>query len=118
MCARERFRNLKLVPTRRRPVAVQRHRDRKYRLTGFFREQHRAHFCDVTRTFRTVYRERRSTTRAHQSHHLDDRADTTARARPADRAVTKTLNEARDVFTVEAARRHHDDATFTPPVSR
>src|SRR6185503_3901400 len=77
-----------------------------------------AHFRDVTRAFRTVDRERRRAARAHQPRHLDNRANRAARARTTHRTITETLNKPCNVLTVKAARRHHDDASFAPPVSR
>src|SRR4029078_2132527 len=54
---------------------------------------------------------------AHQPRHLDDGADSAACARTAYRTVAKSLDKPRDVLTVKAARRHHDDATIAPPIS-
>src|ERR1051326_2810372 len=104
----ERLRYLKEVPTRRGPVTFEGHRDWQDRVPGFFRQQHRAHLRDITRTFRAINRERRSTSGAHQSRHFDNRPG----------AAAKPLNETSDVLAVEAARGHDDDATFAPPVSR
>src|ERR1051326_2123106 len=114
----ERLRDLKEIPAWRGPITFQRHRDREDRVPGLFRQQHRAHLGDITWTFRTIARERRSTSGSHQSRHFDNGAGAAARARSTHCAVAKSLNETSDVLAVEAARRHDDNATFAPPVSR
>src|SRR5215213_8079420 len=73
---------------------------------------------DVARTFWTVNREGSRAAGAHQTRHFDDGANAATSARAAHCAVSKSLNEACDVFAVEAARSHHDDAPIAPPVSR
>src|SRR6185503_13657664 len=117
-CSCKRLWNLESIPTRGRPIAFQSHRHRHDGLTGLFREQYGAHFCDVPRPLRTVDRKRCCATGAHQTRHLDDCADAAAGARAANGAVSKALNKPGDVLTVEAARSHDDDASFAPPVSR
>src|SRR5689334_5315645 len=116
--ARERFRNLKQVPTRQRPKTIQRHRHGHDWMTRFLCQLHRAHFRDVTRTFWAIDRERRRAPGAHQPRHLDYRAHAAACARTAHRTVTESLNKPCYVLAVETARRHYHDASFAPPVSR
>src|SRR5688572_33372070 len=114
----KRFRNLKPIPTRRGPITGQRHRDGQDRVTRLFREHHGSHLCHVARTLWTIDRKRCRATGAHQPRHLDNRRDASTSTRSTNGSVSKSLNEPRNVLTVEAARRHDDDATFAPPVSR
>src|SRR5947207_13634629 len=87
-------------------------------MTRLFRQHDRAHLRNVTRTFRTIDRKRRRAAGAHQTRHFDDRADAATRARATHRSVAKSLDETGDVLAIETARRHHNDASFAPPVSR
>src|ERR1043165_6296494 len=62
------------------------------------------------RAFRSVKRQADRPPHAQQAHHLNQRAGRPPRRRPAHSAVAKPLNEARDIFAVETARRHDDDS--------
>src|SRR5436190_1518975 len=52
--------------------------------------------------------------------HVDRRrhVNSRTRTRATHRSVAKSLDETGDVLAIETARRHHDDASFAPPVSR
>src|SRR5262245_33532690 len=115
--AGEGFRDLKLVPAWHGPKTFERHCYRHDRMSGFFCKKHCAHFHYVARTLWTIDGKCSRTLCPHQPHHFDNRTNTTARTRTANRTVTKSLNETRDIFAIKTARRQHDDLPVSPPVS-
>src|SRR5438132_11355078 len=67
--AGERFRHLKAIPTFHFPESHWCDCERENRVSGFFCQQHRAHFREVTRSPGAIDRKRGETAGAHQSHH-------------------------------------------------
>src|SRR5438132_5303413 len=116
--SREWFRRLETIPAFLCiPKCSGRNREWQNWIARLLREQDRSHLGDVARALRAIDRKRRRTSGAHQPHHLHDRSGGAARRRTASRAITESLNEARDVFAVETPRSHHDDAAPPPKVS-
>src|SRR5579885_3365147 len=116
--AREGLWDLQAIPALQLPEAFGVDREGQRGLSRLLREQHRSHLRLVARAARAVNGEGRRAAPPHEAHHLDERADASARRGAARRAVAEALDEARDVLAVEALRGHHDDAAPSPEVGR
>src|SRR6476660_9790182 len=106
-----------MIPARHFPKARQCHRDRDDWMPALFSQQHRAHLGNVWRPFWTINSERGCASGPHKARHFDYRSDAAARARSPYSAITESLDETRDVLTIEAARGHNHDAAIPPPIS-
>src|SRR3954466_8871183 len=103
MRSRKWLRDNELVPGFEHPAVfygdVEGH-DRHLRVSC---EQHRAWLRDIQRSLWSIYRERHRVTFFHFGVHAKQRANRAARTRTANRFVSKLLDDARNVFAVEAA---------------
>src|SRR2546422_8396950 len=83
---------------------------------GFQREQHRALFCDVSRTARPIDRKCSVAAVPDVARHLRQRAEAAAGAGSSRRAISKSLNALRDSFAVTIHAGHHDNAAVAPVI--
>src|SRR5262245_17132834 len=113
---REWFGNLDPIPARQTPAAVKRDRERQNRRAGLLRQQQRAGLRFVNRPARAVHGEGCALARSDRADHLNQPGERAARRAVLRRVVAEPLNETRDVFRIEAARRHHDDAAMSPEI--
>src|ERR1051326_4072844 len=113
MRVREGLGNDKAVPGIERPAAVHGNVKTKNRCLGISSQQYRALFGDVHGTFGAVNGEGHRVTFFEIAVHGQERAGAAASAGTARSGVPEFLDDARDVFSIEAARSHDRDVAVT-----